>query len=845
MPISTFDELKQKVSFVGDEKTDQYLAFHSLVDSVPKLKELYTTNPTFTTKILQNKVLRQSLFKSIDDVQRVLSKSEDLPTTFDEDFTSGTSFLNYFYGDAQSNENNELKLFLQLLQYNEVIGLVNEEFFLKNAHALVKSKEDFTILISQNPHLAILLVNTSAVAEVMTIEHFYKLAQNHSPLVQAIALAIAKSTYVKDYPWNDEFFLQFAAVNLDVAHALLLHPEISQSVEKVKNHIQFTHLKRHFPIIPQRELKRSEVSALDLASVPLPKKKSHDEMTQQRKNFLEHQEKKVAERFLTTESFFDHMMFGGESGYYSSGRVDFKKDFVTFASNPKTAKTLASAFAYQLMMCRKNLIQLGTLKETDSFYVLECGAGNGNLCFNIQTVISQMAESKDPKVDEGWRGLHKSLSYQIVERSPELVKSQTQKNSTFIEQKKLNIINEDAKHLAKALPDKKMSAIISNELLDVFPPHQLMMGEAGDINVVIIVPSISKGQLQVLYPDNFQSIYHDLQKKSQENIALLESCYRFSPQLDVLYLIKNDYFKLHKLAVQQDKDPNIFSFLPYTINAKFFPEVATFVGQNKEFFARMHPGESELLNLGIASFVKNASDVLTENGMLISVDYGHNTELSDKRLRTYYHGKLEFDIFDRAGYKDMTYDINFSDMEKRSTALGMELLFFANQDAMLPNDAYFPEKVLSGNDREYFSKNKNATSFKTCIQYKKPTTHEQDLKSVTKSLFEKSQPVAYSDLFSNFKKKLTEIKPQLSGELTRITQTQEDFKLKEKNDMLCITHPNTDLIKALALHLSTNGISLQTSIENSQEIILPIREFEKLKAILPMQPPPSKNKNPN
>src|SRR5260221_5945634 len=98
-------------------------------------------------------------------------------------------------------------------------------------------------------------------------------------------------------------------------------------------------------------------------------------------------------KFPTVNTYWQYLMFGkpqnqdGESGYYSTGTVDFTKDFSTFASNEGEVQGLSAAFAYQLFHTYKDLLATGALGKEEIFRVLEPGAGNGMSCFYILETI--------------------------------------------------------------------------------------------------------------------------------------------------------------------------------------------------------------------------------------------------------------------------------------------------------------------------------------------------------------------------------------------------------------------------------------------------------------------------
>lgn len=728
------------------------------VSSLEKLKELFSIDFDYATKLLTHPEVRD-LAKTKKDLQKILSFKVDVPfLSFGG--TSPTSVpANFFIGNLPLN------ILLEFLRYPELRKLIDPTFVLNNIQLLVKSLEDYQLIIKKNTNLALFLASTDHVAKLFDIQLFYQYASSKSSLDKELALELAKSPYISNRFKHEKQFLAFAAINPSVAKALLNHPAIAAIADKVKHQIDFEHFLHAFPVIPAREMKQLSIARLDLALPPIPQKKQARHESHLIAEITENTSKKAkeiaAKQFMTIRSYFDHMMFGGKSGYYSSGRVDFAKDFQTFASNAHSAKALAGAFAYQLLMTRQKLIASHELSATEPFNVLEGGAGNGNLCFNILSMIKDMAESDDPLIAKEWKGLHETISYHIVERSPELVKTQTLKNQAFIDANKLKIVNADAKYLTKALPGKKMAAVISNELLDVFPPQYLTMNKNGNIDIDMILPKLEKNVWQtakeLFTEEDFKKITAELEKNSERNINLIQVTYKdFQPQSNKLYLSKQDFYKLHEILVDKQKFETAFSFAIFQLSGDYFVRVKEFIAQNKSFFARMQPGETVLVTIGMDNFIKNAANILMTNGEIISVDYGNNGYSIDKRLRTYSNSKLGFNFFEKPGYKDMTYDVNFTDMVNRSKAFGIELLYFGNQAHMLPETIYFPENILSRESRRFFSTHPSSADFKVCVQYKSSPSSLLETKVHSEERFaEPSQLVTYSELFNDYKKGLT------------------------------------------------------------------------------------------
>jgi TPR repeat protein/SAM-dependent MidA family methyltransferase len=761
--VRTFDDLQNAALL--NKKEAQLLDYYLLVDSPKKLKKLFYINFDLTVNFLKKPYIR-NLFNHIDDVQQLFSASivpESKENIFDFDV---------FFDDS-SKQNIPLRIFFKILGYNEFACLVNIDFILKNLDILITSHDDLNMMLMKHPRIAISLSKTRRIAQFIKIDHFYNYLTTKSYVIQLFAIELARSPYVANLALDESSFLKIASVNPSVAYELFRDPKFAKLTENFKNIIGFTALLNLYPVIKRRELNNENIKGLDLAGGPYlnfpPKTLGIEADTDfnsiQKKTYFEIV-KKISTTFMTLKSYFDNMMFGNESGYYSSGRVRFvggegEGDYQTAASNPFTSEILAAAFAYQILMCRKNLIAKKTLEEKSSFNVLEGGAGNGNLCFNILTFIEKMANSKDSQVNNEWRNLYLTISYYIGERSKPLSEIQKIKNKRFITEGKLKVINADVKNLNDVLPHK-MAAVISNELLDVFPPHQVTMNEKGRIDVTVIIPILKKNKFEkfkvIFTPQQLKAQATFLNKKSKGNARLLAAVFpRIPLEDDTFFLSENDFLKLHKIAIDKIEMKDFFNFISISIDSVFFKEVNEFFENNPQYFSKMSLGDSVLINLGIDDFIKNISEIILINGEIITVDYGSNFSLIHNKLRTYYKTKVGYDIFSLPGNLDITYDVNFTHLVERGAMFGIHLVYFGSQSAMLPENTY-AFSIISKNLQASWEYIDEPDNFRVCVQRK--TLSFNSSSSTTEGSSEdkrfglSQQKVTYLELFTQFKKTL-------------------------------------------------------------------------------------------
>ncbi|MDD5770942.1 MAG: SAM-dependent methyltransferase [Candidatus Omnitrophica bacterium] len=159
-------------------------------------------------------------------------------------------------------------------------------------------------------------------------------------------------------------------------------------------------------------------------------------------------------------------------GYYTN-RAKIEKDapggFLTFAEG-KEGEYLAQAISGRLM---QKWLMLG---RPSTFTVVEMGAGNGTLAFNVLNLL----KAQDAKFPESEPTLYRSLRYVIVEISQENLKVvQEGKLGEFKD--KVSWVGSDARDLSQLRQEFGLitGVFLSNELPDDFGIHRIRIDENG------------------------------------------------------------------------------------------------------------------------------------------------------------------------------------------------------------------------------------------------------------------------------------------------------------------------------------------------------------------------------
>lgn len=191
---------------------------------------------------------------------------------------------------------------------------------------------------------------------------------------------------------------------------------------------------------------------------------------------------------ITFAEFQDLVLYHPEYGYYASGVVN-----IGATGDFYTASSLGADFGELLAI--QFFEMWHHLGYPAHFTLLEMGAGNGNLAYDILSYLINNYQEILP-----------CLEYLIVEESPALIKQQQQKLSDF-EQININWLN-----WSEIEDNSLIGCCFSNELLDAFPVHQIIVNNQ---EVKEVYLTLNEGKLQEIFEEISTSeitAYFDLVK---------------------------------------------------------------------------------------------------------------------------------------------------------------------------------------------------------------------------------------------------------------------------------------------------------------------------------------------
>lgn len=160
----------------------------------------------------------------------------------------------------------------------------------------------------------------------------------------------------------------------------------------------------------------------------------------------------------TLAAYVDRVLYGPQ-GYYTSGKVKFGPNFVTYAE--KWAPYLADRFYLAWL----------ALGRLETFHIYEFGAGTGKMARRILDYVQGRAELEP---DSEWPYFYKSVKYIIGEISPALLKLQKAELNDYLLQNKIELYQSDARSVDDKLP-RGPGIVVTNELIDIFLRRKLLL----------------------------------------------------------------------------------------------------------------------------------------------------------------------------------------------------------------------------------------------------------------------------------------------------------------------------------------------------------------------------------
>ncbi len=456
-------------------------------------------------------------------------------------------------------------------------------------------------------------------------------------------------------------------------------------------------------------------------------------------------EKVFMDTFMSFKDFMEESLHNPDWGYYGAGNVIFTREH--FLTVPKQiSPAFGAMIAYQSYAMWRSMVLSGEMKDDESFYIIEFGAGDGDLAYDILDSIQRNIDTeKHLNVHPQWQHFYRLVKYYIGERAPALCVRQRTRNQKFIDEKKCEIINTDARDAKKYFSQKIKGLVLSNELLDTFCLHKILVSKNKPWKVCYLLPILKKGFFdQNTDPslDRFKTIFEELNCYNREVHA--EFLKGVNLASDDLILSKKDYlyFKAHEKKQGNSLAPFLRLEETYVIGVDLIDELVPYMKMHGNYLKHqvqlrdMTRNRFFYVNYSASQFIREASALL-DSGFVMTIDYGETSLVHDWQLthpstaiRMY---PERMSCYQEPGSADITSDVNFTDLYFTGKACGLDLSFYGCQKALqatlivvddqtvlapfdMKNELFSP--VLPDAAIDYFCTSRSATMFKMLIQKK-------------------------------------------------------------------------------------------------------------------------------
>lgn len=456
-------------------------------------------------------------------------------------------------------------------------------------------------------------------------------------------------------------------------------------------------------------------------------------------------EQSFMETFMSFKDFMEEALHNPDWGYYGAGNVEFKQEH--FVTVPKqVSPAFGAMLAYQAYAMWRSMIQAGDMTEQEIFNIIEFGAGDGDLAYDIVDSIDRNAQlEKGLQVNTYWQKFYENVKYIIGERAPALCIRQKARNKRFIDAKKCDVINTDAREAKKHLDHTIKGLVLSNELLDTFCLHKLYAPKQNAWKACYLIPLLKKSffeennnpilqKYKAIYEERNQ-LNREIHKDFLKNIKIDD---------DEMLLSRKDYvfIKSHEKLQGQSYVDWLRLVETYVIDANLLKELQPYFLLHGYYLRHLVLTRDDsrhryfYVNHSASQFIREASSLL-DAGFVLTIDYGDTSMVHDWQL-TYHSTAIRMypertSCYQEPGSADITCDVNFTDLYFAGKDCGLDVSFYGCQKALQGNFTAIDDnvvlagfdmrnglfsRVLSDEVIDYFCNSYSSNMFKMFIQKK-------------------------------------------------------------------------------------------------------------------------------
>ena len=393
----------------------------------------------------------------------------------------------------------------------------------------------------------------------------------------------------------------------------------------------------------------------------------------------------VKDYFFSFRDYQDLMLFHPKFGYYSSGSASFVGDWSTYPV--VLAPYFGQMIAEQIFRMWSGMRQAGTLAAQEPFTIAEFGAGDGALAESILDYIDGQSKTAS---DKRWRDFAGQAVYACYDRSPALSVAQRERNRRFGKRFEARV-GDASDPTTRIAPGSLKGVVLSNEMLDNFSVHKVILSPGGSAEVAFVVPWLAP----VVWREIGERVPADLKKLVAGDNQAIQTRFGSGGNGTNIYLSRAAFVAvLEWLAASPDfptKDGAI-GFNEIYLPATAVPELAEHLRRYARPYAyelaKGGKGFVTYVGLGWATFIQGAGRIL-KAGYAITIDYGANWDGLTTfgpygKLRTYGPGSSiqKPDPYRQLTRNDITTDVNFSYLAQEGQLAGLRPVYYGYQRAL-------------------------------------------------------------------------------------------------------------------------------------------------------------------
>ena len=430
----------------------------------------------------------------------------------------------------------------------------------------------------------------------------------------------------------------------------------------------------------------------------------------------------AAQRFLTFEGYMDAALHDPLWGYYTSRVVIGREGH--FSTNPeKFSPHYGRWLATLVLGAWEEMVAQAELDAHQPYNVIEFGAGNGRLAKDFLDAIDQATSDPRSSVRQRWKAFSEVVSYRIYEISPLLRAKQAE-----LLEGRAQVLAGDATRPQLALdrdfPDGVVGFVLSNELPDAFGVHKVVFSSDGEARVALVLPRLQQCQSPQLTSE--------LRARVVATDRDLRASFGIGDHAEDWYLDRTtfqDVMAAFAPLEPQHRQQCLLGlwFREIYVDVSETPALAKHLSANALQYALALAAEdsgiTSYINLRAANFMRQLGASLSA-GFVLTIDYGDSTcglaksaRLGAFPFRIYFDGEDHIprpnDPYLVPGTQDMTADVNFTDLAGAGREVGLEVIHFGHERAIVGADLH---DVLQAPEQEGIEAFLGAPVFKMLLQ---------------------------------------------------------------------------------------------------------------------------------